>query len=117
MKRTPENKGRRLGGRAAFFTKMAAIRQALEAGMHLNAIYEQHASYLGIGYSQFCKHVRRHITMKERKPEAKRKSIGTSAMDGSPRLGSATASEPRSAGQKDLPVFHYDPVDAYRNRK
>jgi hypothetical protein len=117
MNRTPENKGRRLGGRAAFFTKMAAIRQALDAGIHLNAIYEQHAAYLRIGYSQFCKHVRRYITLKDRKPEAKWKSIGASGMDGSPRLESTTASEPRSAGQKDLPVFHYDPVDAYRDRK
>ena len=65
METTPGSKRGKQRGRAAFVANMAAIREALEAGAHLTEIHHQHAGRLGIGYSQFCKYVRKHKGLKE----------------------------------------------------
>ena len=114
METTPGNKRGKQRGRAAFFANMAAIREALEAGAHLTEIHQQHAGQLGIGYSQFCKYVRKHITGKKRKAEADGKSRQRSAMAGTENSGATASQEPKAAGQRQLPAFDYDPMDAYR---
>ena len=114
METAPGNKRGKQRGRAAFFANMAAIRQALEAGAHLTEIHQQHAGQLGIGYSQFCKYVRKHITGKERKAEADGKSRQHSAMAGTQNSGAIASQAPKAVGQRQLPVFDYDPMDAYR---
>ena len=111
METTPGNKRGKQRGRVAFFANIAAIREALDAGAHLTEIHQQHAGQLGIGYSQFCKYVRKHITGKKRKAEADGKSRQRSAMAGTQNSGDAA---PKAVGQRQLPAFDYDPMDAYR---
>jgi len=114
MGTTPGNKRGKQRGRAAFFGNIAAIREALEAGAHLTEIHQRHAGQLGIGYSQFCKYVRKHITGKKRKAEANGKSRQHSAMAGTQNSGTITSQAPKAVGHRQLPAFDYDPMDAYR---
>ena len=111
METAPGNKRGKQRGRAAFFANMAAIREALEAGAHLTEIHQQHVGQLGIGYSQFCKYVRKHITSKQ--PKAKADGYGRRhpELAGTQNYG---ATAPKAAGQRQLPAFDYDPMDAYR---
>ena len=111
METAPGNRRGKQRGRAAFFANMAAIRQALEAGAHLTEIHQRHAGQLGIGYSQFCKYVRKHITSKQ--PKAKADGYGRRhpELAGTQNYG---ATVPKAAGQRQLPAFDYDPMDAYR---
>ena len=114
METTPGNKRGKQRGRAAFFANMAAIHQALEGGAHLTEIHQRHAGQLGIGYSQFCKYVRKHITGKEPKAEADGKSRRNSAMADAQNSGATASQAAKAVGQRRLPVFDYDPMDAYR---
>jgi hypothetical protein len=111
METTPGSKRGKQCGRAAFLAHMAAIREALEAGAHLTEIHQRHAGQLGIGYSQFCKYVRKHITGKQRKAKADGTSRRHPELAGAQNSG---ATAPKAVGQRQLPAFDYDPMDAYR---
>ena len=126
---TPGNKGRKLGGRAAVLALAPTIREALAAGIHLTAVYEQNAAKLGITYTQFTKHVRRYITGGKirdgtAKPPREKTPAGRQIPDrhasgegsSSPGAPKPAASGPRTMGPRKLPEFHYDPMDAYRHR-
>ena len=114
METTPGSKRGKQRGRAAFFANIAAIREALEAGAHLTEIHQQHAGQLGIGYSQFCKYVRKHITGKKREAEADAKGRQHSAMAGTQNSGAIACKAHKAVEQRQLPAFDYDPMDAYR---
>jgi hypothetical protein len=129
---TPGNKGRKLGGHAAVLAIAPAIREALAAGVHLVAVYEQHAAQLGISYVQFTKHVRRHIAGEDggdrrhgkKKPPLAEAAASRQTPDrhasgegsSSPGAPKSAAPGPRTLGPRKLPEFHYDPMDAYRHR-
>ena len=123
--RTPSNKGRKLGGRAAVIALAPAIREALTAGVHLTAIYEQHERTLGISYAQFCKHVRNYIRKKEIGSKEETHALMARGLAGavppvaSPPRGATVAAErgaPISTPPRQARRFNFDPTAAHRRK-
>ncbi len=54
-------------GRVAFLARIEAIRKAISEGYTLTAVYSDHATHLGISYSQFARYVSKFISHQEQR--------------------------------------------------
>lgn len=120
MTATTGKRGPKRSAVTAFLARAEAIRADLDGGWKMIAIYEKHASQLGIGYPQFTRYVHTHIWKRPKKP--KRLSLATApAAD---RLPNAPALAPQ-APPRDGPIvtssstprrFVFDPTAAHRKK-
>lgn len=61
MNDTPGEKRRRGAGRAAFLARIEPIKAAVERGLPLTIIYDEHGTGMGLSYSQFHRYVARYV--------------------------------------------------------
>ena len=136
MTETPRKKPqRRQSGRIAFIACSDRVRAQLDRGVTMIAIYDMYAAQLGMSYAQFTRYVNAEIRGKPPKRRGKRNALA--AGRGWPDMAAglwprephghvATSSlgaddpavrRPRGLGRRELPEFHYDPMDAYRKRR
>lgn len=64
-------------GRVAFLANLESIREMMESGWPLQAVFDRHAKYLGIKYTQFHRYVSQYIQAKANDPpEEKEEDTG-----------------------------------------
>lgn len=117
-------------GLMPFLALLPTIEAQIKAGARLSDIHAEHAEKLRIGYTQFTRYVNRYIRKKgvrskgaaAASPMAPLSQPGARGehhkerREGTQRTVDAPAHTPKSLGPRELPTFHYDPMDAYRYR-
>ena len=103
-------------GRCAFHAHARAIRQELTKGRSLTSIYDEYRDRLGIGYTQFTRYI--HALKHNRtQPDAAPPTPSARRPEPTARVG-ASSIAPGGASQaaNGLPTFHFDPMDAYKQK-
>ena len=117
-------------GLMPFLALLPAIEAQIKAGALLIDIHTEHAEKLRIGYTQFTRYVNRHIRKKGARPKPAAAASSMAPLsppeaggehqderrENTPRAEGAPAHTPTSLRPRELPTFHYDPMDAYRYR-
>jgi len=88
-------RSRKGDGRVAFLANVDKFREMLSAGYPQRSIYDDHASILGISYSQFNRYVGKYLLAKEGDHEHKIKQASLRVSQVAPAL--ITNSEQTSA--------------------
>lgn len=102
----------KMNGRPAFLAIKEKIRGELSQGVYASLIYAKYKAALPFGYRQFLHYVVEYRLRDA--PETKCQPAATAASHDS---GATALREPRGAGQRQLPTFEYDPMDAYQKPK
>ena len=84
---TPEP--RRRDGKSKFLALLPIIKEEVEAGFTLRAIYDKHLDLSGISYSQFARYVGRYVRDDDKptEPEETRPGINAETPDQAGRSG------------------------------
>ena len=106
----------KVNGRPAFLTIKDEVKQDLQNGVYASLIYAKHKERLPFGYRQFLHYIVEY-RLRDGSSDIVSQPPASARSQSNQETGTAPSRQPKSAAPRTLPVFEYDPMDAYRKSK